>query len=139
MRINFKFLQVMIAWSCFASTFANSQVHESNSINKGFEIIFNRSLGNCVTCHTIKNPNISFNIQEVQGNFAPDLSYVGDKYSRPVLTQWVTDARQMRPQTLMPPYGSLNDIVLPNQNKTLLTNEQIALVVEALLTLKNKP
>ena len=42
----------------------------------------------------------------------------------------------MRPQTLMPPYGSLNDIVLPNQNKTLLTNEQIALVVEALMTLK---
>ena len=136
MRINFKFLQLVIACSCLVSSFVNLQAHESNTINQGFEIIFNRSLGNCVTCHTIKNPNISFNNQEIQGNFAPELSYVGNKYSRSVLTQWVTDARQIRPQTLMPPYGSLTDIALPNQNKTLLTNEQIALVVEALITLK---
>jgi hypothetical protein len=38
---------------------------------------------------------------------------------------------------MMPPYGSLEGIVLPNQNKTLLSDEQIQMVVDALSTLKS--
>lgn len=119
------------------SSFAVSQTSYSDRVGRGFEIIYNRNLGNCVTCHRIdrsaSNPTSSL---EKQGNFGPDLSQVGAKYNQSLLTQWVTDARKIRPQTFMPPYGSLEDITLPNQANTLLTHEQIALVVEALLTLK---
>jgi hypothetical protein len=35
----------------------------------------------------------------------------------------------------MPPYGSLEGITIPNQQKTMLNPEQIQLVVDALITL----
>ncbi|BDW10706.1 hypothetical protein PSHI2_07880 [Polynucleobacter sp. SHI2] len=115
----------------------HAQTIYADRVGRGFEIIYNRNLGNCVTCHQIdksaSNPVISL---EKQGNFGPDLSKVGSKYNQALMTQWVTDARKIRPQTFMPPYGSLEDITIPNQANTLLTQEQIALVVEALLTLK---
>ena len=106
------------------------------SVKVGFDIIFNRQLGNCVTCHTLELRDKSgTNPLEKQGNFGPNLQGVGKKYTRQELTQWVTDARKIRPDTLMPPYGSLEDVKLPNQAKTMLSQEQIQLVVDALLTL----
>ena len=137
MGIIFKFIQFCIVFSYINGVWLNAQTLENKTVQQGFDIIFNRNLGNCVTCHTVKSSfnNAAVN-HEKQGNFAPDLSDVGNKYSRSELTQWVKDARQIRPQTLMPPYGSLDMITLPNQNITLLTKEQISLVVDALITLK---
>jgi sulfur-oxidizing protein SoxX len=110
---------------------------DSDRVGRGFEVIYNRNLGNCVTCHRIDKPDSNRGpTLEKQGNFGPDLSKVGSRYNQSQLTQWVSDARKIQPQTFMPPYGSLEDITLPNQANTLLTQEQIALVVEALLTLK---
>lgn len=110
----------------------------ANPVHAGFEIMYNRSLGNCVTCHTlgVVDKNNAAH-REKQGNFGPDLKGVGSKYSRAQLTQWVVDGRKMNPQTHMPPYGSLEGIMLANQNQTLLSAEQITQVVEALLSLKN--
>jgi L-cysteine S-thiosulfotransferase len=120
----------------FVCTAVQAETSQNASVQQGFDIIFNRNLGNCVTCHTLKNPHMPTQTNEIQGNFAPDLSYIGQKYSRAELTKWVTDARKMKPQTLMPPYGTLDAIVLPNKDIPLLSSTQIASVVEALMTLK---
>jgi len=137
MRMTNVFFKYLLLGLLLNHSIAYSQTTFSDQVGRGFEIIYNRNLGNCVTCHRIdrsaSNPVSSL---EKQGNFGPDLSQVGSKYNRAQLTQWITDARKIRPQTLMPPYGSLEDITLPNQANALLNNEQIALVVEALLTLK---
>jgi sulfur-oxidizing protein SoxX len=137
MRMMNVFLKYLLLGLLLNYSIAYSQTTHLDRVGRGFEIIYNRNLGNCVTCHRIdrsaSNPQSSL---EKQGNFGPDLSQVGSKYNQAQLTQWVTDARKIRPQTLMPPYGSLEDITIPNQANTLLAQEQIALVVEALLTLK---
>jgi len=137
MRMKNFFLKYSLLGILLISTVCFAQTNYSDRVGRGFDIIYNRNLGNCVTCHRIdrsaSNPQSSL---EKQGNFGPDLSQVGSKYNQAQLTQWVTDARKIRPQTLMPPYGSLEDITIPNQANTLLAQEQIALVVEALLTLK---
>ena len=137
MRMMNVFLKYFLLGVLLNHSIAHSQTSHSDQVGLGFEIINNRNLGNCVTCQRIDRPTSNtVSSPEKQGNFGPDLSQVGSKYNRMQLTQWVTDARKIRPQTLMPPYGSLEDITLPNQANTLLNNEQIALVVEALLTLK---
>ena len=136
MRIMNVFLKYLLLGLLLNHSIAHSQPSHSDQVGRGFEIINNRNLGNCVTCHRVDRTSNTVSSPEKQGNFGPDLSQVGSKYNRMQLTQWVTDARKIRPQTLMPPYGSLEDITLPNQANTLLNNEQIALVVEALLTLK---
>ena len=137
MRMMNVFLKYFLLGFLLNHSIAHSQTSYPDQVGRGFEIINNRNLGNCVTCHRIDRPTSNtVSSLEKQGNFGPDLSQVGSKYNRAQLTQWVTDARKIRPQTLMPPYGSLEDIILPNQGNTLLNNEQIALIVEALLTLK---
>ena len=133
-----RYLKYGIVHFASVGVFAFAQSPSENAIQAGFDIVYNRNLGNCVTCHTINVAGAQTGkLIEKQGNFGPELSGVGGKYTRQQLTAWVTDARKIHPQTMMPPYGSLEDIVLPNQNKTLLSDEQIQLVVEALLTLKS--
>jgi len=137
MRIKTFYLKYLLSGLLLNSCLALAQTSYSDRVGRGFEIIYNRNLGNCVTCHRIdKSASNPISSLEKQGNFGPDLSKVGAKYNQALLIQWVTDARKIRPQTLMPPYGSLEDITIPNQANTLLTDEQIALVVDALLTLK---
>ncbi len=100
----------------------------------GWKIIQDGRLGNCVTCHTIQLSEKS--VKEKQGNFAPALSKVGAKYTPDQLRQWVTDARRINPETLMPPYGSQAGINNPNFLKPLLDTQQINDVVDVLVMLK---
>jgi sulfur-oxidizing protein SoxX len=100
----------------------------------GWKIMQDGRQGNCITCHTIYLSEKS--IKEKQGNFAPPLSKVGAKYSPDQLRQWVTDARRINPETLMPPYGSQTNINNPNIPKTILDSQQINDVVEVLVMLK---
>jgi sulfur-oxidizing protein SoxX len=100
----------------------------------GWKIMQDGRLGNCVTCHTIQLSEKS--VKEKQGNFAPALSKVGAKYTPDQLRQWVTDARRINPETLMPPYGSQVGINNPNVLKPLLDSQQINDVVDVLVMLK---
>jgi sulfur-oxidizing protein SoxX len=100
----------------------------------GWKIMQDGRQGNCITCHTIQLSEKS--VKEKQGNFAPPLSKVGAKYTSDQLRQWVTDARLMNPETLMPPYGSLTGINNPNLPKSLLDSKQISDVVDVLAMLK---
>lgn len=99
---------------------------------RGFQIMANQRLGNCVACHSA--PDSGGRKAGIQSNFAPPLDGVGARYSRAELLQWVTDARQINPQTLMPPFGVEHRT--ERAKGRLLTDPQIADVVAALQTLR---
>ena len=137
MRICKKIYQYILGGSLALLTCAHAQTITPPSVQAGFEIMYHPSQGNCVTCHVIGTEKSATMRMEKQGNFGPALTGIGSKYTRAQITQWVTDARKINPQTLMPPYGSLEGIEKPNDMKTILSAEQIQSVVDALLTLKS--
>ncbi len=93
-----------------------------------FDIMTNQQLGNCVACHDM--PGITGH----SSNFAPSLKGVGARWTREELMKWVTDARMIKSDTLMPPYGSLQGLVKIKPARTVLTTEQIKDVVDTLET-----
>lgn len=109
-----------------------------SQVEQGFKWMLDRNVGNCVTCHQI-NTVLLLNdrrLKEVQGDFAPSLQGVGSKYTRFQLLQWVRDARKIQPNTLMPPYGTLEGTNMPNLNESMLNEEQIQSIVSALESLR---
>ncbi len=96
----------------------------------GLEILADRTGGNCVVCHTV--PGVS----GPASDFGPPLRGVGARYSADQLRQWVTDARQIKPDTLMPPFGTTQGTLQSNRAAPLLSIEQIQSVVAALQTLQ---
>ena len=92
------------------------------------DIMTNQQQGNCIACHDL--PGIS----GLSSNFAPSLKGVGAKWTREELVQWVTDARMIKPDTLMPPYGSIEGLVKVNPPRTVLTKEQIRDAVNTMQT-----
>ncbi len=106
---------------------ANAQLAES-----GFRVMLDQRGGNCAACHSI--PDAAGKKSGIQSTFAPPLDGVGSRYSKAQLTQWVVDARVIKPSTLMPPFGV--DFNTPNAKGRLLTDAQIADVVAALELLR---
>lgn len=122
-----------------AQTQQQVQQHIASDIESGFNIMLNRQEGNCLTCHTLSDwRNQTQRHKELgqQGNFGPVLDGVGTRYNKTELLQWVTDARKIKPDTLMPPYGSLDGLNQPNASRPLLTLEQRQAVAAALSTLR---
>lgn len=104
----------------------------AQSVQQGLAIMFDQRLGNCVACHSI--PNLAGQKTGIQSTFAPPLDGVSIRYNQAQLLQWVVDARAIKPNTLMPPFG-VNLNTATAQGK-LLTDAQIADVVAALETLR---
>lgn len=94
----------------------------------GFEIMTNRQLGNCMACHDL--PGVS----GFTSNFAPPLQGVGAKWTAAELTQWVSDARKINPNTLMPPFGTTHGLTKVISDRVVLSQEQIFQVVETLIS-----
>jgi len=89
---------------------------------RGRKVMTTKSLGNCAACHVF--PNV-----ESPGDIGPDLVEAMKSYGdedRNLVRQWIWDARELMPHTIMPPFGA-------NQ---ILTPEQVDDVVEYLYTLK---
>ena len=108
-------------------------------VDAGFKIILDRQQGNCLTCHALSATNQPQHMPKTlgqQGNFGPSLDGAGTRHSQAALLQWVTDARKIKPDTLMPPYGSLEGVHQPNAARTLLEPEQLQAVAAALSTLR---
>lgn len=84
--------------------------------------------GNCAACHSV--PDAAGKKSGIQSTFAPPLDGVGLRYTKTQLMQWVVDARVMKGNTLMPPFGV--DLNSPTAKGRLLTDAQIADVVAAL-------
>ncbi|MGO4382420.1 sulfur oxidation c-type cytochrome SoxX [Pseudoduganella sp. RAF53_2] len=104
---------------------------------RGRAIVASRQLGLCLLCHTAPIPEEQF-----QGNLAPDLSGVGDRYTAAQLRQRIADSSQLNPSTIMPAYyrtEGLMRVAPAYRGKTILTAQQIEDVVAYLQTLRSKP
>lgn len=96
----------------------------------GLRIMLDRNGGNCIACHALPGQT------GVISTFGPPLHKVGARYDELTLRRWVTDARQINADTLMPPFGTLQGTQRVNSTQPMLTPEQINQVVAALQTLR---
>jgi sulfur-oxidizing protein SoxX len=86
---------------------------------EGQQLAFDRSKGNCLTCHEIKGGDLP-------GTIGPALTDIKSKYpDRKDLVAIVTDETKRNPQTVMPPFG----------RNHILTEQEINAVVDFLQTL----
>jgi L-cysteine S-thiosulfotransferase len=86
---------------------------------EGQKLAFDRSKGNCLTCHAIKGGNLP-------GSIGPELIGIRSKYpNRADLVAIVTDETLRNPLTVMPPFG----------RNRILTEKEIEAVVDFLQTL----
>lgn len=100
----------------------------------GREIVVDTRKGLCLLCHSGPFPEVRF-----QGDLAPDLRGVGGRLSKPELRQRIVDSRVVNPDTIMPPYYSLeglNRVGAEWQGETILTAQEVEDVVAFLTTLE---
>ena len=110
-----------------------------SDVDAGWRIMVNRQQGNCLTCHQITVLRDAKGIDGAagkQGEFGPALDGVANRYSVAQLRQWVMDARKMHPNTLMPPFGTLEGTSQANPARPILSAEDINKVTAALATLR---
>ena len=90
-----------------------------SAASEGQTLAFDRSKGNCLTCHAIKGGDLP-------GTIGPPLTDIKSKYpNREDLVAIVTDETQRNPLTVMPPFG----------RNRILTAKEIDAVVDFLQTL----
>ena len=93
--------------------------HAQSAVAEGQKLAFDRSKGNCLTCHVIKGG-------EYPGSIGPELVDIKSKYpSRDELVAIVFDETKRNPLTVMPPFG----------RNRILTEKEINAVVDFLQTL----
>jgi L-cysteine S-thiosulfotransferase len=97
---------------------------------QGFRIISTGTLGNCVACHALPGQ------RDLPSTFGPSFDKIGTRLDAQALREWVTDARKRKPDTLMPPFGTTEGTNASVRAQSMLSEEQIAHVVAALLTLR---
>lgn len=98
----------------------------NESIKSGFEIMTNKQTGNCIACHAVPG------LPGLPSDFGPSLKGVGSRWRRSELMQWVVDARKIKSDTLMPPFGNSDGLHQVRQAQALLSNAQINDVVDTL-------
>ena len=96
----------------------------------GYDIMTSRQSGNCLACHELPG------VEGLASNLGPSLKGVGSKWTRAELTQWVKDARQINPQTLMPPFGASSSLTKANPPRAILSDAMIEQVVDTLQSWK---
>ncbi len=106
-------LALLIGAACAGPARAQSAAAE------GRKIAFDRSKGNCLTCHVIRGGDLP-------GSIGPELKDIKGKYpNRDDLTAILTDETRRNPQTVMPPFG----------RNRILSDKEIDAVVDFLQTL----
>ncbi|WP_370641128.1 sulfur oxidation c-type cytochrome SoxX [Nereida sp. MMG025] len=110
---------------------------------EGRKIVSNKSLGNCVACHTATDlAEIPFH-----GEIGPMLDGAGDRWSEAELRGIVANAKMMFDGSMMPSFYKTEGFTRPGKAYTgkaaddtfapLLTAQQIEDVVAYLVTLKD--
>ncbi|QWG20713.1 sulfur oxidation c-type cytochrome SoxX [Bradyrhizobium sediminis] len=90
-----------------------------SAVAEGQKLAFDRSKGNCLTCHVIKGGDLP-------GTIGPALTDIKSKYpDRNDLVAIVYDETKRNPLTVMPPFG----------RNRILTDKEINAVVDFLQTL----
>jgi L-cysteine S-thiosulfotransferase len=108
-------LTLALLIGAFAST---GTAQAQSAVDEGRNLAFDRSKGNCLTCHVIKGG-------EYPGTIGPELSAIKGKYKRDELVAIVFDETKRNPLTVMPPFG----------RNRILTDKEIDAIVDFLLTL----
>ncbi len=101
---------------------------------RGRAIVANRQVGLCLLCHSAPAPEERF-----QGNLAPDLTGVADRYTEAQLRLRIVDPGRINPQTIMPSYAKtegLNRVIGAFAGKPILNPQQIEDVVAYLTSLR---
>ena len=102
----------------FGSLAASQAAYGQSAAAEGEKIAFDRSKGNCLTCHEMKGGTLA-------GSIGPALTDIKSKYpDRNELVASVTDETKRNPQTVMPPVG----------RNRMLTEIEISAVVVFLQT-----
>ena len=116
----------VIGWISWALVLVLGPSPAQANADLGWRIITERSLGNCGACHAWQAAPAS------TSTFGPSLDGVAQRYSAAQLRQWVVDPRHLRPDTLMPVFGSVRGLRQPAPDQAVLGPEQIDAVVLAL-------
>ena len=101
---------------------------------RGRAIGANRQVGLCLLCHNGPVPEERF-----QGDLAPDLTGVADRYTQGQLRLRIVDPSRINPQTIMPAYfktEGLNRVIGVFAGKPILNAQQIEDVVAYLTSLR---
>src|SRR5579862_2341725 len=103
----------------FAESVATAQPAQTTASRMpGETLAFDRSKGNCLTCHEIKGG-------DSPGNIGPPLSDMKSRFpDRNELAAIIFDETRRNPQTVMPPFG----------RNLILTNQDIESVIDFLYT-----
>jgi sulfur-oxidizing protein SoxX len=109
-------------------------VREPADAARGRKIVLDRSIGGCVLCHALPEPEPRF-----MGDIGPPLAGVGARLSAGQLRLRVVDQSRIDPNTPMPAYyrtEGLYDVAPAYRGKTILTAQQVEDVVSYLQTLR---
>ena len=87
------------------------------SAAEGQKLAFNRSKGNCITCHVIAGGSN-------MGNVAPQLNDMKKRFSRADLKAIISDETKRNPLTVMPPF----------KRNLILTDAEIESIIDYLYT-----
>lgn len=102
-----------------SAVLAADPVHAQSSAAEGQKLAFDRSKGNCLTCHVIKGGDLP-------GSIGPELINIKQKYpDRKDLVAILNDETKRNPSTVMPPFG----------RNRILTEQEINAIVDFLQTL----
>jgi L-cysteine S-thiosulfotransferase len=98
---------------------ASGPAAAQSAVSEGQKLAFDRSKGNCLTCHEIKGGDLP-------GSIGPALKDIKSKYpDRNDLVAILTDETKRNPLTPMPPFG----------RNRILTEQEINAIVDFLQTL----
>lgn len=114
---------VLLAMGAFANT-AVAQEKESElgaTEQKGKEVAFDRSKGNCLACHVLPDGDLP-------GNLGPSLVGVADRLSEERIKEQIQNSEKFNKTTSMPPFGKYD----------ILSDKEIDQVVAYLMTLHYK-
>jgi sulfur-oxidizing protein SoxX len=102
--------------------------------SRGRAIVLDQPRSLCVLCHAGPFPEIPF-----QGDLGPDLSGVGERLTLPELRLRLVDSRRVNPDTIMPPFHSVEGLVRVGtqwKDTTILTAQEVEDVAAFLASLK---
>lgn len=104
---------------------------------RGEALVRDMSRVSCLICHEISRLD-----EKDQGEIGPILDGVAERLSEGELRARVVDARRLNPDTMMPPYFSVEGLVNVAETfrgQTIYDAQEVEDVVAFLLTLKGDP
>ena len=124
----------LVAYTIVGDGIPQSLTGTPGDAARGRALVLERST-TCILCHSGPFPETRF-----QGDLAPDLAGVGNRWTVSQLRLRLVDAARFNPGTIMPSYYRANGLVRVGRNfadKPILSASQIEDIVAFLATLRD--